>query len=281
MPTRAEAIVDPADPRIAAFRGVGDPALVREQGCFVAEGRLIVRRAIGDGRLRVRSLLVAARVLDTMSAVLQALPADAAVYVAGADVVRGVTGFNIHRGCLALVERPAPLDWRALVGDASAPATLVVLEAVANPDNIGGVFRNAAAFGATAVLLDPACSDPLYRKAIRTSMGAALAVPFATVAPWPGALAELRSLGWTVAALTGRGDQALAEFAARQDGLAKTALLLGHEGEGLSHAALAAADVTVRIPMAPGIDSLNVATAAAVALFAGRSSSQSSPSHGR
>lgn len=269
MPPRGEAIVDPDDPRIAAFRGVGDPALARELGCFVAEGRLVVSRVLADPRYRVRALLLSPGAFDHLRHLLDP-HGSPRVFVAGDAVFQRVTGYNIHRGCLALVERPAPRDWVSLASGAPAGAAVVVLEAVGNPDNIGGVFRNAAAFGASAVLLDPACADPLYRKAVRTSMGTVLGVPFATMAPWPAAIGELRAAGWTVAALTGRGDADLATCVACQAASARVAWLLGHEGGGLSEPALAGADVRVRIPIADRVDSLNVAAAAAIALYAWR-----------
>lgn len=273
MPPRVERVTDADDPRIAAFRVVGDPALARGTGGFVAEGRLVVRRAIEGGH-RVGALLVSAAALEELRPVVEGLPGNAGVFVAETAVFRGVTGYNIHRGCLALVERPAPRDWREAADGAPVAAPLVLLEAVANPDNVGGVFRNAAAFGAAAVLLDPACSDPLYRKAVRTSMGTVLAVPFATIAPWPSAIDELRARGWLVAALTGTGEIALDECSRAAGPTRRLAWLLGHEGHGLSPDALAAADLRVRIPMAPGVDSLNVATAAAIALYASTASAR-------
>ncbi len=269
MPPRVERVADGADPRIAAFRAIADPALAREAGSFVAEGRLVVRRAIEAG-FRVRTLLVSGGALDDLAPVLDGLPEDVTAFVADTAVFRGVTGYNIHRGCLALVERPPARDWAALAGAASPGAPLVILERVANPDNIGGVFRNAAAFGAAAVLLSPGCSDPLYRKAVRTSMGSVLAVPFAVAQPWPQALVALREQGWLVAALTGVGETPLDAFVGGVPPAARVAWVLGHAGDGLAAATCAAADARVRIPMAPGVDSINVASAAAVALHGGR-----------
>jgi tRNA G18 (ribose-2'-O)-methylase SpoU len=178
--------------------------------------------------------------------------------------MNGISGFNIHRGCLAIGERPSVKPWQDVTRDAR---TIVVLERVANADNIGGVFRNAAAFGAGAVLLDPVCTDPLYRKAIRTSVGAALMIPFARVEPWPSALHELRSLGFALVALTPASTVGtLLECAAMLHGR-RVAIVLGHEGEGLTAAALDACDSRARIPIASFIDSLNVATAAGLALY--------------
>jgi tRNA G18 (ribose-2'-O)-methylase SpoU len=175
----------------------------------------------------------------------------------------GVTGFNVHRGCLAIGERPTPGPW---IEVASSAQTLVVLEGIGNADNVGGVFRNARALGANAVLLGPGCADPLYRKAIRTSMGAALLVPFANASPWPEALVALRDAGFAVVAMTPAADaRPLHEVVARLRG-ARAALLFGHEGEGLTPEAVNACDHRARVPMS-GFDSLNVASACAIGLY--------------
>jgi tRNA G18 (ribose-2'-O)-methylase SpoU len=261
---------------------VGDPALARELGCFVAEGRLVVKRVLVDGRYRVRSLLVTPQALQDLADVLPSLPAEADVIVAGHELVGEVTGFNIHRGWLALMERPPAANWRECVDEVGRragerpgdDAMLAVLENVGNPDNIGGIFRNAAAFGVGAVLLGPGCSDPLYRKAIRTSMGASLAVPHAPAEHWPGVLDALRDAGWTVAALAIDGEVALDDWLERNAPPARIAWLLGHEADGLTAAARARAAVRVRIPMAPGTDSVNVATAAAIAFHATRAAAR-------
>lgn len=267
MPPRVEHVAEAGDPRIAPFRGVGDPAIARDLDCFVAEGRLVVARVLADNRYRVKALLLSPGAWEALRP-LADRPGGPEVFVAGAAVFHGVTGYNIHRGCLALVARPAPGDWRVLTHEADRAAPLAVLEAVGNPDNIGGVFRNAAAFGVSAVLLDRTCADPLYRKAVRTSMGATLAVPFATLAPWASGLADLRAAGWTVAALTGHGDLTLNAFVSGVAADTRVAWLLGHEGGGLSEEAMASADVRVRIPAADRVDSLNVATAAGIAFHA-------------
>ena len=185
------------------------------------------------------------------------------VLVAEPAIVEGVTGFNFHRGCLALVRRPGePL---ALSAFATA-RRLVLLEAVGNPDNIGGIFRSATALGADGVLLDPACGDPFYRKAVRTSMGAVLRLPTTRVAPWLPGLAALRDMGFTIVALSPTGEVTLAAFAAALPAAARLALVAGAEGRGLSTATIAAADVTVRIPVDPRSDSLNIVVAVSIAL---------------
>jgi len=252
------------DPRVAEYRHVPDPELVRSRGLFVAEGRFVVRRVLDDGRYQVRSVLVNESALRSLEPSLRARPA-VPVYVCDGRDFLGICGYDIHRGCLALVERPVPLSVDALLASAR---TLVVLEAVANADNVGGVFRNAAALGATGVLLSPTCCDPLYRKAIRTSMGASLRVPFARADDWPGALTEVRAAGFTVVALTPRQPSETLDAFAGRERPPRIALVLGTEGAGLTPHAEAAADYRVRIPTTGDVDSLNVAVATGIALYA-------------
>jgi tRNA G18 (ribose-2'-O)-methylase SpoU len=248
-----------SDPRLDEYRNVPDPELLRARGIFVAEGRLVVRRLLDTPRFRTRSVLLTNAAYAAIGDVVDRSP-DLPVYVVTQEAMNEIAGFNIHRGCLAIGERPPDTPWTDLVQGASR---VVVLERVSNADNVGGIFRSAAAFGADAVLLGPACADPLYRKAIRTSMGAALRVPFATMPDWPGDLVRLREAGFRILALTPGSDATpLTDVGGRT-----SALLVGHEGEGLSAAALAAADVRVRIPMAAGVDSLNASTAASIALY--------------
>ena len=186
----------------------------------------------------------------------------AQVMIASSEVLAGVTGFHVHRGVLAIARRPRATDPGHL---AASTSVALVVEGVNDHENMGALFRNAAAFGAGAVLLDPTCCDPLYRRSVRVSMGHVLTVPYARLTPWPASLHDLA--GFTAVALTPSGDTAL-EDAARRCGESadKVALLVGSEGDGLSPGALDAAAMRVRIPMAEGADSLNVATAAAVAL---------------
>lgn len=254
------------DERAGAYRGLRDGELVHSRGLFVAEGRLIVRRVIEDGRYRVQSVLVNDAALHQLEPVLAKLPANVPILVSGARELADIAGYDIHRGCVALVHRRPDTT----VDDLMAPVrTLVVLEAVSNADNVGGVFRNAAAFGAGGVLLSPACCDPLYRKAIRTSMGATLRVPFARAeaGDWPGVLVRVRAAGFTLAALTPREpSETLADFAARPRP-PRVALMVGTEGAGLTPAVEGAADYRVRIPIADGVDSLNLAAAAGIALY--------------
>jgi tRNA G18 (ribose-2'-O)-methylase SpoU len=259
-------VADPDDPRVALFRGVRDPELLRDHGVFIAEGRLVVQRLIEQSPFRARSVLVTPAALGALGEILAASSAD--IFTVSQDVMDAIAGFNLHRGCLAVAERAPAAALDALI---ASPGPLVVLENVGNPDNVGGAFRNAAAFGASGVVLSPGCCDPLYRKAIRTSMAATLTTPFAFAEPWPGAVGRLRSSGWQVIALAPAAGRGLAD-AARDAGSARVALLLGHEGHGLSAEAEGLATSRARIPMAEGADSLNVATAAAVALYELRNS---------
>ena len=249
------------DPRIAEYASVADPALARASGLFVAEGRLVVQRLIESGRYSVRSVLLSEAAQQQLDGVLARLDPGVPVYVCPIQSFRHITGFHIHRGCVALIERPASPSIRELLAGARL---VLMLESIANPDNVGGIFRNAAAFAADGVLLDGATGDPFYRKAIRTSMGAVLRVPFAR-AEWADALPILRVAGFTIVALTPDGAEPLDRFAEHQR-TDRLALLLGNEGTGLSDAWSASADARVRIPMRSEVDSLNVAVAAGIAL---------------
>jgi tRNA G18 (ribose-2'-O)-methylase SpoU len=260
-------ISGPDDPRVEAYRSVTDSDLIRARGLFVAEGRLVVERLIAEGRYDIRSLLLSETARRALEPALGALEPSVPIYVCEAADFRGIAGYDVHRGCLALSSRPSP----PVIDDLLATARLVVvLEGVTNADNVGGVFRNAAAFDVDAVLLDAASCDPLYRKAIRTSMAAALHVPFARLTnhadEWPAALAGLKARGFTIAAFTpAAAGRDLDELAASLDSL-RLALLFGSEGPGLGAASEAAADHRVCIPTNPRVDSLNLAVAAGIAL---------------
>ncbi len=254
------------DPRVAEYRDVAEPELVKSRGLFVAEGRSVLQRVIEAERYQVRSVLVNDAAFRSLEPSLTRLGQRVPVYICDAGEFPAITGHNLHRGCLALVERPLPSTLNDLLAEAPPRARLVVLEGVTNADNVGGVFRNAAAFGAHAVLLSPTCCDPLYRKAIRTSMAATLRVPFARFDEWPEGLKVLHAHGFALVALTPRmPSDALDDFASGS-GPTRLALLVGTEGEGLSPDAEALADYRVRIPIAPQIDSLNLAVAAGIAL---------------
>ena len=262
-----ESVGDLDDPRLADYRNVPDPALLAERGIFVAEGRLVVRALLTSGRFSVRSLLVTAAAKLSLEDALQSSGAGFPVYVASKTLMSGIVGFNVHRGCLAIGERPAESAVAAVLPPDGAKALAIVLERVANADNIGGIFRNAAAFGADAVLLSPGCCDPLYRKAIRVSIGGTLAIPFARIEAWPADLARLRERGFAVLALTPhRSAVDIDADGAPWRSRARLALVAGTEGGGLTADVLDLADYRVRIPMSPGADSLNIATALGIAL---------------
>jgi tRNA G18 (ribose-2'-O)-methylase SpoU len=256
-------ITDLADPRVADYRNVPDPVLLRDRNLFAAEGRFVVRMLLERGQPRLRSLLVTEAALDTFGD--RPAVAGVPVYVCPRTAMSELVGFDMTRGCVALGERPAPAQIGDVLPDGAGPCLVVVLEAAANADNVGGVFRNAAAFGADAVLLGPTCCDPLYRKAIRVSIGSTLRVPFAYLPEWPRELDLLRDGGFQVAALTPDGSADDVGRVAEQVPL-RLAIVAGAEGAGLSDAAIAATDLRIRIPMAPGVDSLNLATAVGIAL---------------
>ena len=248
---------------MADYRGVSDPELLRSRNLFIAEGRIVVSRLIEDGRWSVRSVLVSDAAKRRLEPMLATIDARVPILVCEAEHFLGITGHDIHRGCLALVERPPALPLDAAL---AAARLVVVLEGVSNADNVGGVFRNMAAFDADVVILSPTCCDPLYRKAIRTSMGATLRVPFVQLGEWPDALQRLRAAGFRLVALTPREpSEPLDTFASRPRG-PKLALLVGAEGQGLTPAVESAADDRVRIPIARDIDSLNLAVATGIAL---------------
>jgi tRNA G18 (ribose-2'-O)-methylase SpoU len=260
---------DLRDPRVADYQDLRESELVRARGLFVAEGRLVVGRVVEDLRWRIRSLLLNEAAYAELEPALSTHRAETPAFVCRTADFLTLTGVDIHRGCLALVERLPDRDIGMLLDD-PAMRTIVVLEDVANADNVGGVFRNAAAFGADAVLLSPECCDPFYRKAVRTSMAATLRVPFARVEAWPADLSMLRHRGFTVVALTPRllsetPLESIDEFArrVRPDRLA---LVVGSEGQGLTAAVEAIVDHRIRIPIAPGVDSLNLSVAAGIAL---------------
>jgi tRNA G18 (ribose-2'-O)-methylase SpoU len=249
-----------SDPRLDVYRNVPDPDLLRTRGVFVAEGRHVVRRLLTESHYTTRSVLLTPAAAHSLADLLPRFD-GIPTFVVSQDAMEGITGFNIHRGCLAIGVRRSLPSWQSLARDARL---LVVLEQVSNADNVGGIFRNAAAFGVDAVLLGPSCTDPLYRKAIRTSMGAALLIPFAMMEDWPADLDRLRGEGFRLIALTPAGD---AEPLRGVERPPRAAVLVGHEGNGLSTDALGRSDLRARIPMAGGVDSLNVVAATAIALY--------------
>ncbi|MFG0304915.1 MAG: TrmH family RNA methyltransferase [Phycisphaerales bacterium JB040] len=275
-------ITDPADQRVDAYRNQRDawlrarhnPDAIREDGRdqgvgfdgggFMVEGSLVLRQLVAS-RYRARSLLVLEHRLEAIENELALLPGQTPLYVVDRDTMDAICGFNVHRGVLCAAERGPPLCTRDVLARAR---TLVVLEDLTNHDNVGGIFRSLAALGGpdeSGVLLSPRCCDPLYRKSIRVSMGWALRVPFAFAEDWPGTLDTLAERAWTTVALTpGEQAQDLRELGP----IERPALLIGAEGPGLSDTALARAAVRARIPIDPGVDSLNAMVAAAIALHA-------------
>ncbi|GAB2744867.1 RNA methyltransferase [Amycolatopsis magusensis] len=227
---------------------------------MIAEGTVVVRRLL-ESAYPVRALLGVQRRIEELTEELA--PAEVPAYVTPAETMADVVGFHLNRGVLAVADRAPQPDARELVARARK---LAVLEGVGDHENLGSIFRNAAALGIDGVLIGPGCADPLYRRSVRVSMGNVLRVPFARLEPWPDGLGLLRDHGFRVAALTPRpGSVDLREL--RAPALERVAVLVGSEGPGLTEEALAAADLAVRIPMAEGVDSLNVATAAAVAFY--------------
>lgn len=260
---KLERVATARDPRLADYLDVRDPRWLREQRIFLAEGRKVVVEVVRAERFRVRSLLVTPAALDALGDALQALPAETPVYRVERAQLEGVSGVRFHQGCVGAVDVPSALAPDDVLRGARH---VVVLEAVTDPDNVGSTFRNAAAFGVDAVLLGPRCASPLYRKAIRTSLGATLRVPFAPIG-LPDGIELLSKQGFRTLALT--PDPDVAELAGHlaAEGLApRVALLLGSEAEGLTRGALAACDARVRVSMAPGADSINVAAAGAIAM---------------
>ncbi len=256
-------VSDPDDARLSDYRDLRDVELRKhleaEHGLFLAEGEKVVRRALEAG-FPARSFLMAPRWLEGLADVLDR--SDAPCYVVSEQLAEAVTGFHVHRGALASLER-APLPSVAYVLEGAR--TVVVLENVVDHTNVGAIFRSAAALGVDAVVLSPRCADPLYRRSIKVAMGAVFTVPYARMEEWYDGPAELSRSGFTTVALTPAADAVEIEEAVR--GLDKVALLLGSEGPGLSRRWMESADRRAVIPMAAGIDSLNVAAATAVACY--------------
>jgi tRNA G18 (ribose-2'-O)-methylase SpoU len=255
-------VASPDDPRLRPFLRVDDGELRRREGVFLAEGRLVVRRLLADRRYVVRAVLLTDAAGGALEDAVARRP-DVPVYVVPLQWMAPITGFDLHRGCLAVAQRPGPRDWTPS-GDASRA---LILEGIGNPDNVGGLFRTAYALGVEIVFLGPGTGDPLYRKALRVSCGAALAVPFATVPSVPEAIARLQQAGVQVWALTPAAEAVTLADACRRRPR-KVAVMVGAEGPGLTADAIARACLRVRIPVNPAADSLNVTVAAGIALAA-------------
>ncbi len=252
------------DPRLGDYANLTDVALRRKLepagGLYLAEGLKVLPRALAAGHAP-RSVLTLERFLPDVLAALG--ERDTTVFVGEPAFLESLTGYDVHRGVLAAMQRPAPLDPADLLATAR---TVVVMEDVVEHTNVGAIFRSAAALGADAVLVTPRCADPLYRRSVKVSMGTVFQVPWTRI-PWPQGYQTIKDAGFQLAAL------ALAADAVELDDFARNAperlaILVGTEGDGLSRRAVAAADTVVRIDMAGGVDSLNVAAATAVALHA-------------
>lgn len=252
-------ISDPDDPRIAAYRDIRERDLVGREDRFVAEGRVVLENLLSSTRFAAESLLLLENRVDGLSHLLQRVAPDVPVFVAGRAVIDRIVGFPMHRGVLAIGRRGARQTLPAML--AGSPFLLVVLAGIGNHDNVGSIFRNAAAFGAGGVILDDACCDPLYRKAIRVSVGAALTVPFVKGGSIEAIAGQLEAAGYRQLAMSPGARTDLREIGPAP----RTALVLGSEGHGLPQQIMQRM-MPVRIAMAPGFDSLNVAAASAVAL---------------
>lgn len=256
-------ITDPDDPHVAPFRDIRERDLVGRQGRFIAEGEVVLRCLARSRRHRATALLIAEQRIAAQAPLIAGFAEDLPVYAAGQAVMDAIVGFPIHRGILALGERaPEQTAAEALAALANKPDALVLaLFGIANHDNMGGLFRNAAGFGADLVLLDPTCCDPLYRKALRVSVGGTLLVPFARLAADDDALALIEGAGLRPLALSPAGATRLSDLQPPR----RAALLLGAEGPGLPADLIARAE-SVSIPMVGGFDSLNVATTSGIVL---------------
>ena len=255
---------DAADPRVADYTGLTDVSLRRklepERGLYLAESSKVLRRALDAGH-QPRSFFMAEKWLDGLTDVLERY--DVPVYVGPDKVLEGITGFHLHRGAMAAMHRPDPLDLSDVLARSRRVA---ILEDIVDHTNVGAIFRSAAALDVDAVLVTPRCADPLYRRAVRVSMGTVFQVPWVRLEHWTADLQRVKDAGFLTAAL------ALSDDAVTVDALAaqapeKLALILGTEGQGLGAATLHHADRHVGIPLSHGVDSLNVAAASAVAFW--------------
>ncbi|WP_011581542.1 MULTISPECIES: TrmH family RNA methyltransferase [Chelativorans] len=261
MPHPLIRIDSPDDPRIASYRDIRERDLIGRQGRFVAEGKVVLNVLFSTSRFSAESVLLLENRVAGMEELLARIPEHVPLYVAGSAVMDAIAGFHMHRGVLAIGLRGEEDSADELITAPPARALVVALSGIANHDNMGAIFRNAAAFGADAILLDSHCCDPLYRKAIRVSVGAVLKVPFARGGDASTLIETLTARGFDILALSPSGEREI-ETVKRAP---RTAVLLGAEGPGLP-AALLARLPSVRIPMRNDFDSLNVAAATAIAL---------------
>jgi tRNA G18 (ribose-2'-O)-methylase SpoU len=265
-------ITDPGDERVRDYFTLTDVALRTKvepaRGLYLAESEKVIRRALAAGH-RPRSFLMAERWLTDLSDLVErAESEDVPVYFAQHDVIEAMTGFHLHRGALASMHRPPLVAPAVLLEHASR---IVVLEDIVDHTNVGAAFRSCAALGVDAVLITPRCADPLYRRAVRVSMGTVFQVPWTRIGSWPAGVGVLQDFGFTVAAFA-LGDGAISLDDLVGDQPDRLAMVFGTEGDGLSRLAIKGADLVVKIPMAGGVDSLNMAASVAVAIWALRSS---------
>ncbi|MCP3983696.1 MAG: RNA methyltransferase [bacterium] len=266
-----EPVASQDDPRLDDYRQLAEPDRLAARGLFVAESRHVLRCLVAGRRFQLRSVLLTEAALGELGGVLDVLGPDVPVFVAPRSLFSDLAGYSFHRGCLAIAERGASAPIPGLIEAARNPSSthpagrIVVLDKVANPDNVGSIFRNARAFGAAGMLLVGG-GDPLYRKAVRVSMGATLELPFAVCSEWPKLAEALREAGFIrLAAVVDAEAIPAAELASRFAGR-PVALVLGDEGAGISAEVLAHCDARATVPMVPGVDSLNVATASGILL---------------
>ncbi len=252
---------DPSDPRTEPYRSIRERDLVGRSDRFVAEGKVVLEKLLASTAFRPQSLLVAAKRLTSLEPLLVLLPEGVPVYAATQNVMDAIAGFPIHRGILAIGQRHVSSTATELLATIEGGGDVLLLSGIANHDNMGGIFRNAAAFGAKAILLDSDCCDPLYRKAIRVAVGATFLVPFARLAAGQDPLTLISDHGFEPIALSPAGTVLLSDFRPGQ----RNAVLLGAEGPGLSRELIERAR-SVRIGMSPGFDSLNVATTSGIVL---------------
>ena len=261
MQRPVERIDNPEDPRVAAFREVRERDVAGRHGGFIAEGEVVLNVLARSRLFSADAVLLAEKRVEGLGDLISLFPEETNVYAASQTVMDAVAGFPIHRGILAFGARPTPVSAASLLSGLADDAIVLGLFGVSNHDNIGGIFRNAAAFGVAAVLIDRACCDPLYRKAIRVSVGGVLTVPFARLASGEDAVAMLEARGFEVTALSPAGREPLSKF----DPAGRCAVLFGAEGHGLAPDILGRVR-TISIPMSGCFDSLNVATTSGIVL---------------
>lgn len=262
-----EHLSDPDDPRLDAYRIVRDPELVKRSHLFLAEGRQLVRVLMASGRWSIESFVMTPTTLDVMRDDLATHAPDTPCFVLSRADIRALGNIDFHQGCLAAAQRP-PIQTAADFQQRHDGRLWIGFDAVGNPDNVGAIFRSARALGASAAVLSGTSCSPLYRKAIRASMGASLLLPFLHAdAPWDEILDELRAAGRLVWALSPDGDTEIEDALRDAPDDARHLLLVGAEGPGLGAASRARADRHVRIRMRADVDSLNVASATALALY--------------